>query len=914
MENRAGKESSTDRLHDSTLSPSATQPVAGLSPEMAGNPQYEILRELGRGGMGVVYLARNKLLGRMEVLKVANKSLLERPGVAERFLREMQSAALLNHPNVVTAYSAVQLAGSLAFAMEYVDGEDLHKVVKARGPLPVANACHYAREAALGLQHAYEKKMVHRDIKPQNLMLARDGKKHAVKVLDFGLAKVMRENENDSALTGTGMMMGTPDYMAPEQMKDAAHADIRADIYSLGCTLYYLLTGGPPFKAGNLYQLLHAHQAAQPKPLTASRPEVPAGLAAVVSRMMAKDPAQRYQTPLEVAQALVPFIKTVAVPGAANTAPDRAAPPTVVRGPMTAKATVISPVGKPKKAAPLMWLWLPAVGLVLMLLLAGGLVLFTVGVFWAKSSGTGILVVEVDEPDADIYVDGDKMSPRWSHGGKRAELRIKSGTHKVEVKKDGFAAFSEVADLQDGKEFVLRAQVVRPGGEPVRPAADSAAYAYASTGGTHIVHFGPGAPHALTFLHDDLRKQYSVRVFDLASGRPLTPPMFHGGRLTHITFSPDGRRVLTSGQENVVRVWDASTGKPVARLVGHADWVKSGVFSPDGRRVVTAGEDKTARVWDAETGASLHGPLRHDDVVSQATFSPDGRRVLTGSLDGTARLWDADSGKELARIAHGSAVNRVAFSPDGRRVVTGGVDGTARVWDAATGEGVSRPIKHADKVKFVAFSPDGRRVATASADTTARVWDAATGEPVTLPLTHAKEVNGVAFSPDGRRVVTASADHTARVWDAATGKPASQPLTCEGYIPYAAFSPDGLRVAAIAADATARAWDAETSKEVQHAPEAIATWAIRIRNDAPVNHKLLANGRVDLANSPNSWEVKGHNLTFHWPQANAPGGVWVDKCVLSADRKSYTATNQSGIPSSGVKVRGDDLPDEPPKP
>src|SRR5262249_53957760 len=156
-------------------------------------------------------LAHNKLMGRPEVLKVVNKDLLERPGIAERFLREIQSAARLNHPNVVTAYSALQFGGSLAFAMEYVEGEDLYKVVKARGPLPVTHACYYAREAALGLQHAHDKGMVHRDIKPQNLILARQGKKHVVKVLDFGLAKVLRERSGDGSLTGTGMMMGTPD-------------------------------------------------------------------------------------------------------------------------------------------------------------------------------------------------------------------------------------------------------------------------------------------------------------------------------------------------------------------------------------------------------------------------------------------------------------------------------------------------------------------------------------------------------------------------------------------------------------------------------------------------------------------------------------------------------------------------------
>jgi serine/threonine protein kinase/formylglycine-generating enzyme required for sulfatase activity len=283
--------------------------VADLPPELANNPQYEVLRELGRGGMGVVYLARNKLMDRLEVLKVVNKALLDRPGAVERFLREIRSAARLNHPNVVTAYSAVQSGELLAFAMEYVEGEDLAKLVQAQGPLPVVHACSYVQQAALALQHAFERKMVHRDIKPQNLMLAREGTRDIVKVLDFGLAKVTRATNEDTSLTDDRSMLGTPDYVAPEQTLDAANADIRADVYSLGCTLYYLLTGAAPFNGRSRYEVLQAHQLMEPRPLRLVRPEVPEELAAVVRKMMAKDPAQRYQTPMALVQALAAYVE-----------------------------------------------------------------------------------------------------------------------------------------------------------------------------------------------------------------------------------------------------------------------------------------------------------------------------------------------------------------------------------------------------------------------------------------------------------------------------------------------------------------------------------------------------------------------------------------------------------------------------
>ena len=291
------------------LSASLSESAGPVPEELQNNLEYELLRELGRGGMGVVYLARNRMMNRLEVLKVMNQGLVDEPGNLDRFLREIQAAAQLSHPNIVNAYAARPIGKLIVFAMEYIDGDDLSKLVKARGPLPVINAGLYAQQAALGLQHAFEKRMAHRDIKPANLILARKGKKHAIKILDFGLAKITSETGFEGGLTGTGMMLGTPDYIAPEQILDAQAADSRADIYSLGCTLYYLLTGGPPFRAGSLDELLYKHREVDPTPVNQVRPEVPAEMAAVAKRMMAKDPAHRYQSPGEVAAALGSILK-----------------------------------------------------------------------------------------------------------------------------------------------------------------------------------------------------------------------------------------------------------------------------------------------------------------------------------------------------------------------------------------------------------------------------------------------------------------------------------------------------------------------------------------------------------------------------------------------------------------------------
>ena len=166
-----------------------------LPPGLAEHPDYEIRRELGRGGMGVVYLAHNTLMGRDEVLKVMGRHLVEKPGVLDRFLREIRAVSRLRHSNIVAAYAAMRLGESIVFSMEYVEGLDLARMVKAKGPLPVAHACLFAHQAALGLQHAHEEGLVHRDIKPANLMLSRKGDKATVKVLDFGLAKATREQK-----------------------------------------------------------------------------------------------------------------------------------------------------------------------------------------------------------------------------------------------------------------------------------------------------------------------------------------------------------------------------------------------------------------------------------------------------------------------------------------------------------------------------------------------------------------------------------------------------------------------------------------------------------------------------------------------------------------------------------------------
>ncbi len=270
---------------------------------------YVVLDLLGQGGMGQVYKARHLRLKRLCALKVILPSCISSPKVLERFQREVEATALLQHPNIVHVYDAGEWRGVHYLAMECVEGIDLGKLLKKHRVLPVPGACEYVRQACLGLQHAHEKGLVHRDIKPSNLMVTTQG---VVKVLDLGLAQINRPGISGTAqaqggLTVTGTIMGTPDYLAPEQGMNAKLVDIRSDLYSLGCSLYHLLTGQVPFPTDNMVEKLIAHQLHQPQPVEGLRPGLPPGLGDVVRKLMAKKPEDRYQTPAEAANALLPF-------------------------------------------------------------------------------------------------------------------------------------------------------------------------------------------------------------------------------------------------------------------------------------------------------------------------------------------------------------------------------------------------------------------------------------------------------------------------------------------------------------------------------------------------------------------------------------------------------------------------------
>jgi tRNA A-37 threonylcarbamoyl transferase component Bud32 len=389
--------------------------------------------------MGTVFKAEHRHMERLVALKVINPKLIESPAAVERFRREVKLAARLAHPNIVTAYDADQ-AGSLHFlVMEFVQGKSLAQVVAEKGPLPVAQACDYAWQAAVGLQHACDRHMVHRDIKPHNLMVTPGGQ---VKILDFGLARFMLESAPpatesdvgfdataivagvDVEVTGTGLIMGSVDYIAPEQVHDAHQADIRSDIYSLGCTLYFLLAGHSPFASCSVAEKLAAHGKQTARPLTAIRADLPARLASVIERMMAKDAAQRFLTPAAVAEALAPFATVK--------------PWARVRG------------------------WIRVAVAASLLLIALGVVgyLYAPAVY-RIATNQGELVIEVDDKDVEVTVKENGNLIRIIDTKTRKALTLKAGKYEVDLtpeqKKNGLTLETDRITLTRGGRQIVKA-------------------------------------------------------------------------------------------------------------------------------------------------------------------------------------------------------------------------------------------------------------------------------------------------------------------------------------------------------------------------------------------------------------------------------------------------------------------------
>lgn len=662
--------------------------TTAVPPELAGHPRYRILAPLGAGGMGAVFKAEHRLMERIVALKIIHKSLTERPETVERFRQEVKAAARLSHPNIVAAYDA-EHAGELHFlVMEHIEGTSLDQLVRAQGPLPIALACDIAYQTALGLQHAHERGMVHRDLKPHNLLWTPAGQ---VKILDFGLARFSSENSSGS-LTAPGVVLGTPDYIAPEQALDARQADIRADIYSLGCTLYFLLVGRPPFVEGSALQKLMAHQSRIPPPLADLRPDVPAELARVVERLMAKDLSQRCQTAAEAAEQLAPF-------AAGASLPVLEAPPELPR--VTVDTPTISFVGQRSTRVSYLRRWFTAVVATIAVVLAALLC----GLIWWRIHGLNLSVnTEAGSVPLEMVSLADGEISRLScHAGPCFRAIIAPDCRRSLLAGLDFNVYICGLERENSRGGVS-GDLGQLKGHTARPMS----FALARDG-----------RRGLSGGMDN-----TVRLWDLDQRRLLRTFEKHTSWVRGVDFVGETGLAVSSDNHGRVLLWDTRNGQLIHEFLGHEAVGFSIMASRSGRFAVSTSDDRTVRVWDLTLLSEAHCLRGHEGRSICAVLSEDETLVISGSADQTVRVWDV--AKERAQWilrGHTTTINAVAISADKRRLLSGDQDGAIRLWDLEKGEELRvYRLPNKQVIRSIAFCPDGRRFISAGDDGIFRFW------------------------------------------------------------------------------------------------------------------------------------------------------------------------------------------------
>jgi serine/threonine protein kinase len=717
--------------------------------------QYKFLDQIGSGGMGAVFLAEHTQMLRRVAIKILPPSKAQNESSLLRFKREAQAIAAVDHPNIVRAFDVGNEGGYHFLVLEYVEGVSLQELLN-RGPLSVPHAANMIAQAALGLQHVHECGLIHRDIKPANLLLDRKG---VVKILDLGLARMMID-EADDGLTRDrdgGVILGTADYLAPEQAINSSAVDIRADIYSLGITFYALLAGKPPFTDMTVAQKLLAHQLRPVVPLPTLRPDVPPELWAVIERMIAKDPAARFQTPGEVVQALLPWAQPVPLvmdtddafhlptssqlaglrggsqaggsskfhldslgrvpPGSTLAlAPGAAA---AISGGGSASSTQLIPALNPAAATPGSAInlvneaappakrsWLGLILLIVFGSIAGALALVTIGVYYFIG----------ENPLAGLLPSSGDKQPKLTE---RAAVAVIPGKS-------------------------LEAIAVFPYGK------------YVAVGG----------------------EDATVQLRNPVDGREVRRFSGQNGRVMTVAVSGDGKYLVSGSTSGSVKMWEAETGNLVRDFKGSNQPVYAISYLRNGKQFVSAGRDGKLRVYDP----GRDEPIRTIDVSDRALWAvatgPNNTLVTAGE-GGVVSVWNGSNGQKIRQFeAHRETIRRISLSTDAKRLITGSFDRTVKIWSLDTGQSITTFTDHNFAIEGVVFSPDDRYMLVTEGPLFGPkgevimtdkhgivVYDTFTGQRVARTNNLACKTYTGVFMPDMRTILTVHSDGFLRIYD-----------------------------------------------------------------------------------------------------------------------------------------------------
>jgi WD40 repeat protein len=702
----------------------------------------EILEEIGRGGMGVVYRARQRRLNRVVALKMILAGEFASPDAMRRFRDEAENVARLDHPHIVPVFEVGEHNGLPYFSMKYIEGGSLARRLSQGPPLTPRELAALMAKVARAVHHAHQRGILHRDIKPGNILLDAAGEPY---VTDFGLAKQV---EQATAHTLSGAVVGTASYMAQEQAQGhSKRLTTAADVYGLGAVLYELLTGRPPFRGETALETLQLVVTEEPVPPSRLRPGVPRDLEVICLTCLRKEPEKRYESALALAEDLERWLAGEAIRARATGSVERAAR-WVRRHPARAALLLVSFVAS--------------------LALVGVLVAQSYNARLEEKNGQLVEAldnVQMEKEEADRQ----RTRARASEATAWRLLNVTRMTEVEQARKEGNA----------GRVVQLLRSVIPESPEQEDLRSEEWHHLWQEYGGEQARLRGhKGAVTAVAFSSNNRllasgSVDNSVKLWDAATGKELLTLAGHQARVTGVAFSPDGKRLATSSGDRTVRVWDTTSAKELLCLEGHAGPVTCVAFSTDGRLVAGGGEDTVVCVWEADTGRKAREFTDHRRPIGAVAFSSDAKEVASISRGpkGELLVWETASGGTIFS-QRDKLWTSVAFAPDGQRLASGGFEGPGatgirkpaiHVWELGAREPIKSLVGHEDAITQVAFRHDGKQLVSSSFDQTVRLWDVSKGSEIKTFQEEAAALSA-AFSPDGLRVASGSEDGTVKIW------------------------------------------------------------------------------------------------------------------------------------------------------